>query len=337
KMLFTVIIPAYNAEKFIARSVNSVLKQDYPYCNYEIIIVDDCSPDNLQKKLSELCAENHDANIRVIRHTENKKQGGARNTAIRESRGEWIFFLDADDYWIRTDVFKVFESLILKYPESSIIESATHRDVGGYNLIVEHSTPQLNANLYSGADYFSDSGAYTGYIWTAAYKRDYICNFQFREKVFFEDGDWKLIVFINCPKIVSIDFPFYAYVANPVSTIRGRNIEVFRANIEVNRIILNVFLGLSKGKLRDAGLNRVKRNVKSWFKVSKEYSFRGSYKALNHASSTELFNLSNYTLTGMEKIALLSLKHCTLLTLLSIRAGIYTRRFYRKIYGKRLN
>ncbi len=93
--LISVVIPFYSTEKgFLERSVKSVLKQDYQ--NFEIIIVDDCSPINAVDELSELLPNEK---IKVFRNKVNRHGAYSRNYGIEQSNGEFIALLDADDYW----------------------------------------------------------------------------------------------------------------------------------------------------------------------------------------------------------------------------------------------
>jgi len=93
KPLVSVIIPAYNAERFLARALKSVVEQTY--AAIEIIVMDDGSKDGTAAVVSSF----HDKRI-VYRYQENAGQGPARNGGIRTSRGEYITFLDADDYYL---------------------------------------------------------------------------------------------------------------------------------------------------------------------------------------------------------------------------------------------
>lgn len=90
----SIITPAYNAEKYIAQTIEAVLRQTYT--NWEMIIIDDCSDDNT----SEVVASYSDPRIRYFKNE--KKSGAAvsRNRALREARGKWIAFLDSDDLWM---------------------------------------------------------------------------------------------------------------------------------------------------------------------------------------------------------------------------------------------
>ena len=89
----SVIIPVYNAEKYIAATLQSVLLQTYE--NFEILIVDDGSPD----RSIETCQQFEDSRIKIIRQA-NRGLPGARNTGIRHASGDYLAFLDADDIWL---------------------------------------------------------------------------------------------------------------------------------------------------------------------------------------------------------------------------------------------
>lgn len=110
RLLVTVIIPAYNAAKYIAETIHSVLRQSYK--NFEIIVVDDCSQDNTEKIVRNIAVE--DKRIRFI--SLDKNSGGPatpRNTGVVQAAGEFVAFLDADDIW-HLDKLKVQMDIIEK-------------------------------------------------------------------------------------------------------------------------------------------------------------------------------------------------------------------------------
>lgn len=88
---FSIIIPMYNRERFIARAINSCLKQDFE--GFEIIVVDDGSTDGSVKVVQDI----KDPRIRIIRHETNQERLIARNTGARASKGEWLIWFDSDD------------------------------------------------------------------------------------------------------------------------------------------------------------------------------------------------------------------------------------------------
>ena len=104
-MKFSVILPVYNAEKVLERSINSILNQTVS--DFEVIAVDDGSKDEslqILKKYADL-----DSRIKVF-HQSNKGPGATRNHAISLSQGEYIAFLDADDYWEKDFLEAVVEA-----------------------------------------------------------------------------------------------------------------------------------------------------------------------------------------------------------------------------------
>ena len=90
----SVIVPVYNVEKLLERCLDSILSQTLS--DIEVICVDDCSPDNSIGILHRY--QQKDSRVKVYRHAENKRQGGARNTALEVATGEYIGFIDSDDY-----------------------------------------------------------------------------------------------------------------------------------------------------------------------------------------------------------------------------------------------
>lgn len=97
-MLVSAVIPIYKVEDYIERCANSLFSQTYK--NMEFIFVDDCSPD---KSIDNLCKTidgypDLKDRIRIIRHENNRGSSAARNTGIKESHGDFLFFVDADDY-----------------------------------------------------------------------------------------------------------------------------------------------------------------------------------------------------------------------------------------------
>lgn len=107
----SVIIPVYNVEDYIGQCIESIISQTYK--NLEIICVDDCSPDksaDIIKKYAEI-----DSRIKYIKHSENRYQGGARNTGISIAEGEYITFVDSDDYIADKDCYNQAISLLEKH------------------------------------------------------------------------------------------------------------------------------------------------------------------------------------------------------------------------------
>src|SRR3989338_2603352 len=93
----SIVIPAYNEEKKLRPTVESVLKLDYPKEKYEVIVINDGSRDNTEKTSREIIKEYKDFNIRLFSQ-KNKGKGAALNNGLRRSKGEYFICLDADSY-----------------------------------------------------------------------------------------------------------------------------------------------------------------------------------------------------------------------------------------------
>ena len=112
--LVSIVIPAYNTEQYIHRAIESSIRQTYK--NIEIIIIDDGSTDGTLNVAQSY--ESQDSRVRVI-HQENKGVSSARNHGIREAKGEYIMFLDSDD-WFEDNAVEVLVDMQLKYPDKLI-------------------------------------------------------------------------------------------------------------------------------------------------------------------------------------------------------------------------
>lgn len=106
KILFSIIIPIYKVEKYIHKCIDSILNQTFQ--EYEIILVNDGSPDNCPQICDEYAKQ--DSRIKVI-HKENGGVGSARNTGIKNAKGEYIIFLDSDDMMVNNCLIEVYNFL----------------------------------------------------------------------------------------------------------------------------------------------------------------------------------------------------------------------------------
>lgn len=104
-MKLSAIIPAYNVENYLERCVNSILDQKMPFEDFEIIIVDDGSKDCTYKRAVEISSKHPN----VSAYTQpNQGQSGARNKALEKAKGEYVWFIDADDYILPGSIDKLY-------------------------------------------------------------------------------------------------------------------------------------------------------------------------------------------------------------------------------------
>lgn len=96
--LISIIVPVYNAERFIAETMDCVLAQTYPH--WELLLVEDGSSDGTVKVIEQYIAEKREKRIFLLRQPANMGAAKARNRGLKEARGRYIAYLDADDLWM---------------------------------------------------------------------------------------------------------------------------------------------------------------------------------------------------------------------------------------------
>lgn len=120
--LVSIITPMYKGAAFVGETIRSVITQSYD--NWEMIIVDDCSPDN-GAGITEVKKYTSDSRIKLIESKENRGSSGARNIALKEAKGRYIAFLDSDDIWHSDFLEK--QIMFMKNHEASLVFSSYRR------------------------------------------------------------------------------------------------------------------------------------------------------------------------------------------------------------------
>jgi len=144
--LVSIIIPVYNSEKYIKRSVRSALAQSYE--NIEVIVVDDGSTDGTGIKLKKIA----DPRLKVI-SSENKGPGAARNIGVRESAGEYILYLDSDDEIVKGAVSRCITEI--KGSGVDIVTFNTEA-VGSSDTFKPNYKRDIIEGIYSPEEYLKD-------------------------------------------------------------------------------------------------------------------------------------------------------------------------------------
>ena len=131
---FSVVIPLYNKEAYVAKTLNSVLNQTYQ--NFEVIIVNDYSSDNSLDVVKAV----HDHRIKIIEHSENKGVSASRNTGINAATHPYVAFLDADDQWDST-YLETIRNLVKEYPNESVFATHYRENYKGKFFIPKSNLP----------------------------------------------------------------------------------------------------------------------------------------------------------------------------------------------------
>ena len=119
---FSIIVPMYNAARYIKICIDSILNQTFQ--DFEVIIIDDVSTDDSYNICRELYGDNK--KVRLLRHEKNQGQGPARNTGIKNARGKYIGFVDNDDAIIPTALEKIYKATQTDGKEADVVYILEH-------------------------------------------------------------------------------------------------------------------------------------------------------------------------------------------------------------------
>jgi glycosyltransferase involved in cell wall biosynthesis len=208
----SVIIPVYKVEKYLRQCVDSVLAQTHS--DLEVILVDDGSPDNCGAICDEYAEK--DSRVKVI-HKENGGQGSARNRGLDAATGEYIAFVDSDD-WVDSDMYESLLKLLLEH-DADIAEGSYRffRPWKNQNQTLECPNTQkvcvweglqILERFYFGPDLFSDVAVM---VWNKLYKAQILRDLRFREGFIYEDSEFMPRVLYACKKLVKHDHSYYTY------------------------------------------------------------------------------------------------------------------------------
>ncbi len=214
--LISVIIPVYKVEKYLCRCVDSVLAQTY--ANMEIILVDDGSPDNCPVMCDEYARQ--DSRVKVI-HQENAGLSGARNAGIDMAQGQWLAFVDSDDYLAADFLERLYQACV---DTGSNLSVCRWEYVRG-ETIPEHGTGETR--VYTGremlANLYVPDGAYFVVAWNKLYRKELFEDIRYPLGRIHEDEATTYRIYDKVKKAAYVDRSLYGYFVTPVSITRGFN------------------------------------------------------------------------------------------------------------------
>lgn len=298
----SIIIPIYNAEKYLKRCVNSINMQSFS--NYEMILVNDGSIDNSATICDEFAK--YDNRIRVF-HKENGGVSSARNWGLDKAIGEYIMFVDSDDYMLPGMLEVMLSTLESK--KADLVVCGTTETGGGYwrpITDVDYSINQLKENFVSllHTELLSPP-------WNKIYKKEIIGSNRFCEDISFgEDLLFNIQYLEKCENISLIkESPFYHEKENENSLVvkfnRNRLLDIEKVWVVVDRFSEDKE-GLYSKYLRDLTVY-IRQLLKT-----KQYLWSEKKNILEEWSSMALIknlNLFNYKIYYLNWVLLLLLKN----------------------------
>ncbi|MCQ2383847.1 MAG: glycosyltransferase [Paludibacteraceae bacterium] len=291
----SIIVPFYNVEKYIEQCIRSLYDQDIPQEEYEVICVDDCSPDGSRAIAERLQTEF--PNLKLICHERNKKLGGARNTGLQNAKGEYIWFVDSDDYILPNCL-----ASLLKDAEENNVDML-HFDIAtDINGIIHHVVGnKYPLGIVTGIEMFFSQEAiwYQNHItvWQKLYRRSFLeyNNMSFAEDVFSEDDDYSFMAYAKAKHMMHVDIVGYVYRMNDSSIIHNKLSPIYvyselKQVYRFSQLYMELILIDSRygnailGDVMDA-IVQVNRQLPQLDSIAKQM-------VLNHISCKELLSIS---------------------------------------------
>ena len=206
KSLISIIVPIYNVEAYLDKCVASLVQQTY--LHLEIILVNDGSPDNCPQMCDDWAKK--DSRIKVI-HKQNGGLSDARNAGMSVATGEWIAFIDSDD-WIENDAF---EKMYLRsqVDKSDVVSCGVKWVKEDDTLINEVTVSQEEVlDTKSAMREIIVDGKLKQHVWNKLYRRTLVTDIPFEKGKYHEDVFWSYQVFGRAKKVSLMTESFYHYI-----------------------------------------------------------------------------------------------------------------------------
>lgn len=238
----SIIVPLYNSEKFLPKCLDSLLNQDIREQDYEIILVDDGSPDN-SRHIAEGYASRH-TNITVLAQP-NKGTSGARNTGIRQATGKYLYFVDPDDFILDNSL-----GIILRKMEEENLDVLRF----GYVEVDEQyrptkscknpESPDYSSQLMDGCSFMAERLGIACYVWSFLFRTSLLKenDLFFYEGDYFDDTPWLPRVLSLAQRVDSIDYKRHFYLIRNNSLVQSISEKSITRKIDGQRFLIKELL-----------------------------------------------------------------------------------------------
>ena len=205
--MISVIIPIYNVAQYLLQCVDSVLSQSYQ--DLEIILVDDGSTDDCSRMCDEY--ETKESRVRVI-HKENGGLSDARNEGMRIANGEWIYFVDSDDWVDHDAIRKLYQFAVENHCD--VVQGGLYYAYYDHLLYRKASKKEQKKTILDRHDAMREliiNDRVKNFAWGKLYKTDLIKDLYFPVGKYFEDSFWQHLVIDRVNRYGIVDESLYFY------------------------------------------------------------------------------------------------------------------------------
>lgn len=248
-MTLSIVIPVYKVEKFIYQCLDSIYSQGMDENWFEVVVVNDGTPD---KSMDVVDKFRDHTNLTIINQT-NQGLSVARNNGMDKSKGEYVWFVDSDD-WLEPNALSEVKEYIEKYPDVEVFASVLMMNYEKDGTKEKEYKPNLNVR--SGRDYMfrnhnANRGACQRYIFKRSFLQEY--DLRFMPGVYHEDGEFSNRMLYLAKSLMIIPKPVYNYRIRESGSIMSSR------NMKANEDLVKIYFSL-----RDFAEKYVKGNDDYW-------------------------------------------------------------------------
>ena len=245
-MSISIIIPVYNVEQYVRRCIESVMAQDITGASVECIVIDDCSPDKSMDIVHALVSEYQGPiQFNILKHDVNRGLSVARNNGIMHAKGDFVFFIDSDDY-LMPDSILYFLKNLSQHPDVDVVMGNVEECRTGNLMINDLEEPCLidDPNVF-----FSRVLRHQLYIyaWNKLIKRQLLIDNHvlFEEGILYEDQCWSYQLFSVISSVLLLPRLTYVYennlnsIVNTTYTSGNADKVVWSYSVSINKMLNN--------------------------------------------------------------------------------------------------
>lgn len=250
-MKLSIIVPVYNVVDYLAKCLDSLIAQDLSQDEYEIIVVNDGSTDN-SGEIAKQYADKY-PNINLVNQA-NQGLSGARNTGIMNAKGEYVQFVDSDDYLEQNVLGGLLKQIeedkldVLRYKYQNV-----RINTGGeYEIFQPYKQSNFLFDNYSkepinGVDFLNNRFGTACYAWAFVLRKEVLDDCIFKQGIYFEDTEWTPRMLIKANKVASTDTIVYNYLMREGSITKAVNKDKQRKVVEDKIKLVDSLLEHQKG------------------------------------------------------------------------------------------
>ena len=216
----SIIIPIYNVEVYIRRCLDSVMSQELAGATVECILIDDCTPDQSMTIVENMLSEYEGPiSFILLKHDVNRGLSAARNTGILQANGDYVFFIDSDDYLMPNCIQYFLEKLSSCDDVDMLIGNVKNCKAGNEMINIDHDSCLItDRNVFF--QRMLQHKIYL-YAWNKLIKRDVLMKHHvfFEEGILYEDQCWSYLLFSKMSSIMLLSQVTYVYEYNPNSIV----------------------------------------------------------------------------------------------------------------------